>query len=158
MLIAWLIVFAIIEIYSIGITFLAYQNKEKCYLIYLIPFMSFFYIDKFVKGFNIAIIPTKKWGKLTIILLAVALICTGVTHLGNGYFEEENAMYLFEIMKVPLFACLIILYLGIVCSTFELYKMIEIKANRFLQVLCALTIVGLPILLIVEGVKDGKKN
>lgn len=151
MVIGWIITLALIEWYSIGITVLAYRKKEKLFLLNLIPFVSFFYIDKLVKGFTILVVPTKKWGLTSIILLVAALISTGLTYLGNAHFGAENAMYIQQIMLVPIVICLLLLYLGIVCSSLELYRMIEIKMPNYARVLSALFILPIPLALIIRG-------
>ena len=151
MIIGWICVLAITELYSIGITVLAYRNKEKLFYLNLIPFVSFFYIDKLVKGFSLLVIPTKKWGMTTLILLAVSIVSTGLIHLGAIHFGAENASYIKEIMLVPIVICLIIYYLGIVCSTLELYRIIEIKMPNFAKVITALTIIPIPFALIIGG-------
>lgn len=151
MIIGWICVLAITELYSIGITVLAYRNKEKFFYLNLIPFVSFFYIDKLVKGFSLLVIPTKKWGMTTLILLAVSIVSTGLIHLGAIHFGAENASYIKEIMLVPIVICLIIYYLGIVCSTLELYRIIEIKMPNFAKVITALTILPIPFALIIGG-------
>lgn len=151
MIIGWIVVLAITELYSIGITVLAYRNKEKLFWVNLIPFVSFFYIDKLVKGFTLLVIPTKKWGATTLILLGISAISTLVVYLGSIHFGSENAGYIKEIMLVPIVICLVIYYLGIICSTLELYRIIEIKMPSFAKVITALTILPIPFALIIGG-------
>ena len=88
---------------------------------------------------------------MIVILLVAALISTGLTYLGNAHFGAENAMYIQQIMLVPIVICLLLLYLGIVCSSLELYRMIEIKMPNYARVLSALFILPIPLALIIRG-------
>ena len=151
MLWGWLIVFAVLEFYSIGITVLAYRNHEKHFWVNLIPFVCFFYVDKYVKGFKIIVIPVKKWGVTTLILFFVAAVATLITYWGNSYFLEENALYLSQIMIIPIVFSLIVMYLCLVFSSIELFNMTEIQMNKAWMIILVTLILPIPVIIMKKG-------
>ena len=71
----WLIVvLSVIEYYSAGVAVLAKRKEKKYWWLNLIPFVAFFYVQEYTRGFKIVMIPVKKWGQTVLIFAAVALV------------------------------------------------------------------------------------
>ena len=117
-MIGWIIFLAFIVCYSVGVTILAKNNGDKRYLLNLIPFASFFYIEKYTGGFKILTIPVKKWGR---IVLTMTLVCLGAYLYGLWGYRNlilpDSREALLMIMWLPVAACLIVFWLGTASST-----------------------------------------
>lgn len=112
-MIAWIIFFVYLEIYSVGVAALAKRNGENKWYLNLIPFFSCFYIDRYLGGFKILTIPVKKWGKLMIWLVVICIFATIYAMWGvNNLQVEGSADALVQIMMLPIGVCAFIFWFG----------------------------------------------
>ena len=114
----WLIVvLSVIEYYSAGVAVLAKRKEKKYWWLNLIPFVAFFYVQEYTRGFKIVMIPVKKWGQTALIFAAVALVAVLLGEASEGRFIEEQVKYIKEITYIPIAACAVFFYLGLFYST-----------------------------------------
>ena len=152
---AWIIFLIWIEIYSIGITILAKRNGVPHYAIYLIPFVSLFFVDKFTGGFSILTIPVKKWGKTVLVSLLIVILSQMACHWAITTLTSEMAGYFVQIMLLPICTCGLIYWIGTIASTL---RMLEIRGLDFKgAIFLAALLVPIPILLLRRG-SDGKRE
>ena len=101
----WLIVvLSVIEYYSAGVAVLAKRKEKKYWWLNLIPFVAFFYVQEYTRGFKIVMIPVKKWGQTVLIFAAVALVAVLLGEASEGRFIEEQVKYIKEITYIPIAA------------------------------------------------------
>ena len=124
---AWIILLIWIEIYSIGITILAKRKQVPYYAIYLIPFISLFYVDKFTDGFKILTIPVKKWGKTVCIFLTIVILSQIGCHWATTTLTVEMAGYFVEIMLLPICTCGLIYWFGTIASTIKMLDILDLN-------------------------------
>ena len=142
----FLIVLAIIEYYSVGIMLLARKKGEKNYLLNLIPFVSFFYVQKYTDGFKMLVVPVKKWGQTVIIFTVVASVFYLLGELAGGHFSPEQAGYVKNIVNIPITACILLFWFGL---TFSTKRILEINNAEFpFMTLALLTVVPMPFLVL----------
>ena len=120
-MIAWIIFFVYLEIYSVGVAVLAKRNGENKWYLNLIPFVSCFYIDRYLGGFKILTIPVKKWGKLLIWLVVICVLATIYAMWGiNNLQVEGSAEALVQIMLLPISVCAFIFWVGTATSATDI--------------------------------------
>ena len=153
---AWIIFLIWIEIYSIGITILAKRKQIPHYAIYLIPFVSLFFVDKFTDGFTILTIPVKKWGKTNLIFLVIIILSQIGCHWAVTTLTAEMAGYFVQIMLLPICTCGLIYWLGTIASTLKMLEILELdfKGAIFLVAL----LFPIPILLLRRSCKGKRKD
>ena len=151
----WVAVLSVIEYYSAGIAALAKRKREKYWWLNLVPFVAFFYVQKYTQGFKIVVIPVKKWGQTVLIFATFALISFLLGEASEGRFIEEQVQYIKEITYIPIAACAICFYLGLVCST---KRIVEINCTEFsLYGLVSALIIPAPILILKQP-KSNKRG
>lgn len=128
MLYVLIAVLAVIEYYSIAIAVLANKNGEKYWWTNLIPFVAFFYVQRYTNGFKITVIPVKKWGQTVLIFAAVTLVSYLLGEASEGRFIQEQVQYIKEITYLPIAVCIICFYLGLYAST---KRIVELNAAEF---------------------------
>lgn len=150
-MIFWIILIAYIEYYSIGVTILAKRSGVKKYGLCMIPFVSFFYMNKLVPDFKVLSIKVEKWGVLVIELVVISLAAFVYSQWGMANLPEISSKPLTQIMLVPICACMGILYLSIVSSTLK--ALFLMKSDFKLQWLVCATLLPIPFLLTMAGNK-----
>ena len=112
----WLIVvLSVIEYYSAGVAVLAKRKEKKYWWLNLIPFVAFFYVQEYTRGFKI-------------VIAAVALVAVLLGEASEGRFIEEQVKYIKEITYIPIAACAVFFYLGLFYST---KRIVEINSAEF---------------------------
>ena len=152
---AWIILLIWIEIYSIGITILAKRRQVPYYAIYLIPFVSVFFVDQFTDGFKILTIPVQKWGKTVLIFLVVVILSQIGCHWAITTLTAEMAGYFVQIMFLPICTCGLIYWFGTIASTLKMLDILDLnfKGAIFLVAL----MLPIPILLLRKSY-EGKRE
>ena len=153
---AWIILLIWIEIYSIGITILAKRNKTPYYAIYLIPFVSLFYVDKFTGGFKVMTIPVKKWGETILIFLVIVILSQIGCQWAITTLSAEMAGYFVQIMLLPICTCGLLYWFGTIASTLKMLNILglDFKGAIFLVAL----MFPIPILLLRKSDEEKRKE
>ena len=134
-----------VELYSLGIYFVARKlNYAKPYKNF-IPFYAFKTIERVTMGFSILMIPVRK-AVTTMVILAVAVLLACAYGLwGNVNLPEVSRESLWQIMLVIVVICSIIFFLFILASSIKVYRRFEV-AHEWLYVLFSLPLVTVPFL------------
>ncbi len=134
---AWIVFLAYMEVYSAGVMLLAKRCNLRKYGLCLIPFVSFFYVDRILGGFSVCGIRVKSLGKLVIKLAIVCLLATIYANWGLTHLNAENSAPLVEVMWVPVAFSMIVFWLTTVFSAVRI--LFEMRASfRLDWLVCAL--------------------
>lgn len=155
-MIGWILFLVFIEYYSVGAAILAKKSGKNNWLLNLIPFAAFFYIEKYLpEGFKILTVPVKKWGKLTIILTAVCLAAYLYGLWGQSYFTvADNREALTMILWLPAGACIAIFWLGAAASAAAVLN----KNNATFRCCSLVCLTLLPIPFLLAGAQKEKSK
>ena len=131
------------------------KNHEKNYALCLIPFVAFFYLDKYLKEYSILGIKVKSLGKIAISFSIICLICSLVIFasrqkLATLPFEDQGRYelqinYLKQIMLVPIIFCLFIFVINLAKSTSDL--LFKYKCHFKMDLLVSLLVITIPFLI-----------
>lgn len=150
----WILFTAFLEFYSVGVMILAKRSGMKYYGLCLIPFVSFFYVDKILpEGFTAIVIKFKGLGRLSIKLFLICVVAHVYMSWGIVNLDPRNIAPLKDLALVPVVFCSIILWMGIVASTLTLmfgFGM-EFKGERAV----CLLLITIPVILALLN-KEGK--
>lgn len=116
----WLIVVVYLELYSAGMAIFARKRGMKRPALCLIPFVSFFFVDKQLGGFTVLSIKVKSLGKLALKLFVISLAACLYAAWGSAHLSEKNIEPLRQIMWVPVSFCILIGWLTVARSAGEL--------------------------------------
>ena len=143
----WIIFAIYIELFAVGMTFLAKNSQMKKYCLCLIPFVAFFYVDKILpNGFSALSIKIKNLGRLVITLVIVSILAYIYMQWGRNNLPEKEIGPITQLMLVPIVICVIILWVALVSATLTLMFGfgIEFKCEKLV---CAL-LITIPFILI----------
>ena len=153
-MLGWIIFFAFLELYSIGVMVLARRSGLKYYGWCLVPFVAFFYVDKILSnGFVAIVIKFKGLGRLSIKLLIICIAAFAYMSWGIKNLDPRNIEPLKQLALVPISFCLVALWMGIVASTLTLmfgFGM-EFKGEK---IVCML-LITIPVILLFLN-REGK--
>ncbi len=112
MFIGWIVFIVVAEYLSVGVAVLAKREGQKNWWTCLLPFVAFFWIDKYTKGFKAMGVHVSKWGKTVITLVLICVLACVYVNFGQRNFASIDAEALAQIMAVPIVACAFIFYVG----------------------------------------------
>ena len=146
-----------IELYSIGVYFVARKlNYVKAWQNF-IPFYAFKTIERVTMGFSILVIPVRK-AVITVVILAIAVLAACAYGLwGEANLPEVSRESLWQIMMVIVVICAIIFFLFILASSKKVYRRFEVE-HEWLYVLFSLPLVTVPFLYMVVSRNAYRKD
>lgn len=148
-MIGWILFFAWIEYYSIGIALLAKRTGKSHYGLCLIPFAAHFFVDSFTGGFKILTIPVKKWGKTVLILALVVIMAQIGCNWAENTFTPETAGYFMQIMYLPICLCCLIYWLGTIASALRMMEIFSLDFRG--EAFWAALLLPIPLMLLRKG-------
>ena len=134
---AWIVFLVYMEVYSLGVMLLAKKCGLRKYGLCLIPFVSFFYVDRILGGFSVCGIRVKSMGKLVIKLAIVCLFATVYAYWGLTHLTADNSAPLVEVMWVPAAFGMVVFWLTTVFSAVRILFVLR-ASFRFDWLVCAL--------------------
>lgn len=142
--IANIMFFVLLELYSVGVMFAAKRCGED-YKKSLIPFYSFYLVQKIVNNFSVLTIPVQKFH---VMFLELYLLATGALLYacwGSTNLPEISASALWEIMAVIIGIAVLAMYGSILVSSCKVYRRFRVEREG-LMVLLSLPLVTVPLL------------
>ena len=131
------------------------KNHQKNYGLCLIPFASFFYLEKYLKEYSIFGIKVKSLGKIAVSFTIICLICyltifAAKQKLINLPIEDQERYslqikYLTQIMLVPIGFCILIFIINLAKSTSDL--LFKYKCHFKMDLLVCLLTITIPFLI-----------
>ena len=117
MIVGWIIVFCIIELYGVSIAVFSKRRNEKGWAYNLIPFVAFTYPNRNTRGFKILSIPVKNFLAVVVFIVAVLGFCTAWQWWGIYNLAEKDQNALRQILMIPTVICGIVFWFGLINST-----------------------------------------
>lgn len=127
-MIGWIIFFAFMEVYSVGMCICLKRFGVKRWGLCMIPFAVFFYAEKLARKFKVLIFPAKRWGIKVIGFSIMTLLCYLFGVWAMGHQNPEGVHYLLDILWLIAGVCIGSVWLGIASST----EAILFRLNPFL--------------------------
>ncbi len=154
MLIAFLIAIGCLEIYSIAFAVLECRKKEKRWWLCLIPFVSFYFLDKELHGFSLLTIKVKSLLVTAIAMNIIALVAMLIAYWGFATLPARSSEPLFQLMLVPLCFSALILWMALGKTTSDL---LFVYGKSFkCDLLVCLLLVSIPFLIAFINPKEKK--
>ncbi len=138
-MIGWIIFLAYMELYSAGVMLLAKKCGIGRYGLCLIPFVSFFFVDRITGGFSVCGIRVSKWGRQVIVLAVISLCATAYALWGVSHLTADNSAPLVQVMWVPIAFCILVFWLGTAFSAVRILFLLN-ASFRLDWLVCALFI------------------
>lgn len=117
MLIGWIIIFCVIELYGVSIAVFSKRRGEDGWAYNLIPFAAFKYVNRNTNGFKVMTIPVKNFLGMVILMLVVLAGCTAWLLWGAHNLFEKDYNALNMILRIPAVICAIVFWLSLISST-----------------------------------------
>ena len=143
--IANIIFFAFLELYSVGVMFAAKRCGEKDYKKSLIPFYSFYLVQKMVDSFAVMTIPVRKFHIMFLELYLVAAGALLYACWGSTNLPEISASALWEIMAVIIGIVAVAMYGSLLVSSQKVYRRFRVEHEGWMVVL-SVPLVTIPLL------------
>lgn len=134
---AWIVFLVYMEIYSVGVTVLAKKSGMQRYGLCLIPFVSFFFVDRITGGFSVCGIRVRSMGKLVVKLAIVCLFATVYAYWGLAHLAAEDSAPLVQVMWVPAAFSMVVFWLATVFSAVRILFLFR-ASFRLDWLVCAL--------------------
>lgn len=138
-MIGWIIFFAFMELYSIGMCILLKKRKVKYWYFSLIPFAVFFFAQKEAGVFKIWIFPVKKWGMIVLELCVTTFLAYLFGVWAIGHQDPNNIHYLLDILWLVADTCIAIVWLGVAASTYAIVSKVH-PFSRLYGIACYLLV------------------
>ena len=138
-----LAIILLVEIYSVGVIFVAKSFGKKEVYKNLIPFYAFKTAREISGPFSILTIPVKKFATMMITVSGVAILALAYASWGQVNLPETSAKSLWQIMWLVAGLTLAIFYFGMVCSTPKICRRFSVEREKLCVVL-SLLIVTIP--------------
>lgn len=139
-----------IEIYSIGVYFLAKKAGEKSPAKCFIPFYAFLSVNRLTGGFKVLSIPVKRFHFMMVEVVAVALGALLYACWGENTLPEISRVCLWEIMSIVFVLMALIAWVALFSSSNRLAMRFNVKRAWLFSLSCAL-VVFLPVAYIVAS-------
>ena len=136
---AWIVFLVYMEIYSAGVMVLAKKFGLQKYGLCLIPFVSFFFVDRILGGFSVCGIRVRSMGKLVVKLVIVCLFATAYAYWGLAHLAADDSSPLVQIMWVPAAFSMVVFWLATVFSAVRILFVMR-ASFRLDWLVCALFI------------------
>ncbi len=133
-------ILAFIELYSLGIFFLAKKAGEKNSWKCFIPFYAFCVANRLTGTFSVLTIPVKKMHGMAAILVSVCLLALAYACWGDENLPLQSVASLWQIMAVVIGLCAFLLWFAIVASSGKLFRRFNVKREKLATLLSALVI------------------
>lgn len=152
-MIGWIIFFAFMELYSIGMCVCLKRFGVKHYGLALIPFAVFFYAEKLAGKFKVLIFPVKRWGTKVMAFCLMTFLCYLFGVWASGHQNPENLHFLFDILWLIAGICIGIVWLGIASSTDAILFRLDPFLSRLESFVCYL-LIPVPFLLMFQKKRE----
>ncbi len=139
-MIGWIIFFAFMEMYSIGMCICLKRFGVKYWGFCLLPFAVFFYAQKATVKFKVLIFPVKKWGTKVIAFFIVTMLSYMFGAWAMEHQNPDYVPYLLEILWLIAGTCIGIVWLGIASSTEAILFRLNPFFSRLGSIACYLLI------------------
>lgn len=137
-----------VEVYSLGVVFLAKKCGEKSPWKNMIPYFAFKTARRISGPFAVLTIPVKKMaGTMVFVSVAAVLACLWA-EWGDSSLPLISSEALWQIMWVVMCICALVAYMTVISCSAKLYRRFNVK-NETLYVLLSLFLVTVPFLYIV---------
>ena len=152
MIVGWIVVFCIIELYGVSIAVFAKRRGEKGWAYNLIPFVAFTYVNRNTRGFKILSIPVKNFLGVVIFIVAVLAFCTAWQWWAVYNLAAKDQDYLRQILMIPTVMCGVVFWLGLIGST----KALSLRYNFTFrcETLVYMLAISVPVTLMAAPVRD----
>ena len=133
-------ILAFIELYSVGVLFLAKKTGEKDYKLCLIPFYAFYVVNRLTGVFKVLTIPVQKFQGMVAILCTVSIFAMLYACWGDNNLPEASIASLWQIMGVVMGLCAFLFWFALVSSSGKLFRRFNVKKEGAATLLSALVI------------------
>lgn len=148
-MVGWIVFAAYVVAYSVGMAVYLKRRGYARWALALIPFVSFFFVDRVTGGFKILSIAVRKWGK-TVVILTVISLCAYLYGLwGLQALDAEQSAMLVQCMWLPAGASILIFWLGNAYSAVRILFLC--RAGFRCDLLVCLLFVPVPVVLAAAG-------
>ncbi len=154
MLIAFLIALGCLEIYSIAFAVFEYKKGTKSWWLCLIPFLSFYFLDKELRGFSLLTIKIKSLLVTAVIMNLIALAAALISRWGFATLPARSSEPLFQLMLVPICFASLIMWMALGKTTSDLLFLY--KRSFKCDLLVSLLLVTIPFLIVFINPKEIK--
>ena len=151
----WIAFAIFVELYAVGMTVLAKNSQMENYLLCLIPFVAFFYVDKILPdGFRSFTIKTNSFGKMIVKMVIISIAAYIYMQWGVHNLPEKEIEPITQLMMVPIGICILVFWVTLVSSTLTLmYGFgMDIPCERLICILL------IPIPFLLMFINKNKKN
>lgn len=156
MIVGWIVVFCIIELYGVSIAVFAKRRGEEKWALNLIPFVAFTYVNRNTRGFKILAIPVKNFLGVVLFIVGVLAFCTAWRWWAIYNLFEKDQMYLQQILMIPTVICGIVYWFGLINST----KALSLRYNFTFkcETLVYMLAVSVPVVLMAAPVRAPREK
>lgn len=133
-------ILAFIELYSIGVSFLAKKVGEKDYKLCYIPFYAFYVVNRIAGVFKVLTIPVRKFHGMMIAVSLVGIFALLYACWGDIHLPIQSSPALWQIMGVVLAVCGLLFWLAILSSSRKIFRRFNVKREGWATLIAALTI------------------
>lgn len=153
--IANIVFFAFLELYSVGVLFVAKKCGEE-YKKCLIPFYAMYSVGNIVKGFSVLTIPVKKFHMMLLELYLLAAGALLYACWGQYNLPAISAESLWQIMALPIAIAVALMYASIMVSSRKVYRRFRIY-HEVLYTVLSLPLITVPFLYWLVSRREPRK-
>ena len=133
-------ILAFIELYSVGVAFLAKKVGEEDYKLCYIPFYAFYVANRITGIFKVLTIPVQKFQGMMATVSAVSIFAMLYACWGDNHLPIQSSPALWQIMGVVLGLCGLLFWLAILSSSRKMFRRFNVKKEGLATLLAALVI------------------
>lgn len=133
-------ILAFVELYSVGVLFLAKKTGEKDYWKCLIPFYAFYVTNRLTGSFKVFTIPVQKFHGTMVILSLVSILATTYACWGDSHLPQESIPSLWQIMGVILVLCALVFWTSMLESSRKIFRRFNVEKEGLATFLSAFVI------------------
>ena len=148
---------AFIELYSLGVFFLAKRNGDEKPWKNFIPYYAFRTARRLSGRFTVLTIPVTKMAGTLIFTSVVATLATLWGIWGESNLPTLSSSSLWEIMALVIGLCIGVSYYTLVAASGKLYRRFRIEREKLFTVL-SLLVVSMPVLYFIASKNEPRTD
>ena len=155
MIVAWVIYFGYVLLFSLGIGFACKHAGESGWKRACLPFVSFYYVNRLTRGgYTVFGIRIKNWGNASLLCTAVAGLFSLLYESAAWFLAPEDVAALRQIALVPIVLVAVVFYLNCIAITLRTMYVFRVRFRGDVW-FCALFVV-LPAVLMYIRIDESK--